>query len=181
MDKRSRSLLVIVAVVAVVAIIAVVAVVATGGDDGDGDDVVVAPTLTGEDYAGNPVTVTPGEDGPLMLVFLAHWCPHCNAEIPVLQEWEASGAIPEDLSIVGVSTAVAPDRPNYPPGEWLTRMGWTWPVLADDDEGTFAEQYGVTGFPYIVFIDADGAVTGIESGEQPISRLQELADQAVAA
>ena len=180
MDKRSRSLLVIAAVVAVVAIIAVVAIVVTGGDSDD-VDVVVAPTLTGEDYAGNSVTVAPGEDGPLMLVFLAHWCPHCNAEIPVLQEWEASGAIPEDLSIVGISTAVAPDQPNYPPDQWLTDMGWTWPVLADDEVGTFAEQYGVTGFPYLVFIGADGAVTATESGELPISRLQELADQAVAA
>ena len=83
---------------------------------------VVAPDRSpGKDYDGNPVTITPGEDGPLMLVFLAHWCPHCNAEIPVLQEWEASGAIPEDLSIVGVSTAVVRDRPNYPPGRVADR------------------------------------------------------------
>ena len=32
----------------------------------------------------------PATDGPMMVVFLAHWCPHCNAEIPVLN----SGATP---------------------------------------------------------------------------------------
>ena len=135
--------------------------------------------LSGQDYAGNDVEVVPGEDGPLMLVFLAHWCPHCNAEIPVLQEWEASGAIPEDLSIVGISTGVRPEAENYPPDEWLARMGWAWPVIADDD-GTLAELYGVQSFPYIVFIDEDGEIIGSTTGEQPISALQPLADEAVA-
>ena len=80
--------------------------------------------------------------------------------------------IPEDLQVVGVSTAVAPDAPNYPPGEWLADMGWTWPVIADDDELTAADAYGVTGFPYIVFIDADGNVTA--------TRLRRAADRRAA-
>ncbi len=58
-------------------------------------------------------------------------------------------------------------------------MGWTWPVIADDD-GTLAETYGVDSFPYIVFIDDDGVITATVSGEQPISELQPLADEAVA-
>ena len=177
---RSRTPLVIGALVAVVAVIAVAAILLAGGSDDDGDeDVVVAPPLSGQDYAGNDVEVVPGSDGPLMLVFLAHWCPHCNAEIPVLQQWEASGAIPEDLDIVGISTAVDPDAPNYPPGAWLEAMEWQWPVIADDD-GTLADLYGVDGYPYMVFIDDDGAITATVSGEQPIPELQALADAAVA-
>ena len=78
-----------------------------------------APALSGTDYAGEPVEITPGADGPMMVVFLAHWCPHCNDEIPVLQQWEADGGIPEDLQVVGVSTAVSAERPYYPPDEWL--------------------------------------------------------------
>ena len=150
-----------------------------GGDD-DSEEVVVAPPLVGQDYAGNEVEFVPGEDGPLMVVFLAHWCPHCNAEIPVLQQWEASGEIPDDLTIVGVSTAAREDAPNYPPDEWLETMGWEWPVIADDD-GTLAETYGVNAFPYMVFVGDDGAVTATVSGEQPISELQTLADAAVGA
>jgi thiol-disulfide isomerase/thioredoxin len=171
--------LVIGIVVVAVAAIALVAVLIAGGGDDDSDDVVVAPPLSGQDYAGNDVEVVPGEDGPLMLVFLAHWCPHCNAEIPVLQQWEASGEIPEDLSIVGISTAVDPTRPNYPPDQWLQTMGWEWPVIADDDS-TLAATYGVNAFPYMVFINDDGAVTATVTGEQPISELQPLADEAVA-
>lgn len=151
--------------------------------DGPSDPAIgqPAPTLRGSDYEGAAVDVVPGENGPMMVVFLAHWCPHCNDEMPVLQEWEASGAIPDELELVSVSTAVSAERPNYPPEEWLAEKGWTWPVLADDDELTAADAYGVTGFPFIVFLDADGNVTGRVSGEQPVEQLQALADATVGA
>jgi cytochrome c biogenesis protein CcmG/thiol:disulfide interchange protein DsbE len=139
-----------------------------------------APALTGSDYTGAPVAITPGADGPMMVVFLAHWCPHCNNEIPVLQEWAAQGGIPEGLQVVGVSTAVSAERPNYPPDAWLAEKGWEWPVLADDGELTAANAYGVSAFPFLTFIDADGNVTQRVSGELPIDELQVLADAAVA-
>jgi cytochrome c biogenesis protein CcmG, thiol:disulfide interchange protein DsbE len=139
-----------------------------------------APALSGADYAGTAVAVEPGTEGPMMVVFLAHWCPHCNEEIPVLQQWEEQGGIPEDLQVVGVSTAVSPDRPNYPPDEWLAEKGWAWPVLADDGELTAANAYGVTAFPFMTFIDADGNVTARASGELPIEELQSFAEAAVA-
>jgi cytochrome c biogenesis protein CcmG, thiol:disulfide interchange protein DsbE len=149
-----------------------------GGDDpGVG---LPAPTLHGTDYTGAEVSITPGTDGPLMVVFLAHWCPHCNDEIPVLLEWRDSGGIPEDLQIIGVSTAASEERPNYPPDEWLEEKGWTWPVLADDAELTAANTYGVTGFPYFVIVDADGNVAARGSGEISLEDLDALVDDAIA-
>ena len=139
-----------------------------------------APGLSGAAYAGNAVTIEPGTGGPMLVVVLAHWCPHCNNEIPVLQQWEEQGGIPEDLQVIGVSTAASPDRPNYPPGDWLAEMGWAWPVLADDAELTAANAYGVSAFPVLTFIDADGNVTARDSGELPIETLQQYADATVA-
>jgi cytochrome c biogenesis protein CcmG, thiol:disulfide interchange protein DsbE len=144
------------------------------------DDAAVgmkAPALHGTDYAGQPTDIVPGAGGPMMIVFLAHWCPHCNAEVPVLLEWRDSGAIPPDLQIFGVSTAVSPDRPNFPPGQWLEDKGWEWPVLADDVDFTAGAAYGVTGFPGFTLVDADGNVSARGSGEISIDDLQELVNQ----
>ena len=147
----------------------------------DSDPVIgsAAPALTGTDYDGTPTEIRPGSDGPMMLVFLAHWCPHCNDEIPVLNEWRDSGAIPEDLRIVGVSTGVDPERPNYPPDEWLVEKDWQWDVLADGPFDGSAppaalEAYGVTGYPFFTVIDADGNVAARGSGQLPIEQLEAL-------
>ena len=145
-----------------------------------------APIVAGYDYAGNRVTIDPATDGPTMVVLLAHWCPHCNAEIPVLNEWRDSGGVPEGLNIVGVSTGVSADAPNYPPDEWLTSMDWQWPVLVDD-EAPDAESpppamgaYGGTSYPTLVFIDADGLVRQRLSGEVPVDLFAPIAEALVA-
>jgi cytochrome c biogenesis protein CcmG, thiol:disulfide interchange protein DsbE len=138
---------------------------------------MAAPALHGTNYAGQATDIVPGTGGPMLVVFLAHWCPHCNEEIPVLLEWRDSGGIPSDLQIFGVSTAVSPERPNYPPGQWLQDKGWDWPVLADDVDFTAGIAYGVTGFPGFTLIDADGNVTARGSGEISIDDLQALVNE----
>jgi cytochrome c biogenesis protein CcmG/thiol:disulfide interchange protein DsbE len=129
-----------------------------------------APTMVGTDFAGNPVRVDAATDGPTMLVFLAHWCPHCNAEVPVLNGLRDAGRFPDDLNVIAVSTAVRPDRPNFPPSEWIDDVDWTYPVIADGVDmaaGTFLgpAAYGLDGFPFTVLIDADGNVAARWSGE----------------
>lgn len=145
-----------------------------------------APVLSGYDYAGDPVTIDPASDGPTLVVFLAHWCPHCNAEVPVLNDWRDSGDVPEGLNVVGVSTAAREGEENYPPDEWITDVDWTWPVLADGDistdegvDGVFDtafRAYGSTSFPTLAFVDGDGLLRWRLSGEVPISVIQQLVD-----
>jgi thiol-disulfide isomerase/thioredoxin len=101
-----------------------------------------------------------------MLVFLAHWCPHCNREVPELNKWRDSGDVPEGLQVVAVTTAVSADREHYPPSTWIRdEMGWTWPVLADSPDNDAAIAFGVSGFPFSVILDTDGTVLGRSSGE----------------
>jgi thiol-disulfide isomerase/thioredoxin len=138
------------------------------------------PAISGTNYAGEPVSITPGEDGPLMIVVMAHWCPHCNREVPVLLDWKASGDVPEGLTVVGLSTSVNADRPNFPPNEWLADLGWDWPVIADDIGQSGAVALGTTGYPYMVFVDAAGDVLARYSGELPVEAIQQLADATAA-
>ena len=140
---------------------------------------LVAPTIVGTTYTGEPIEIVPGEGGPMMLVFLAHWCPHCNAEIPVLNQWRDSGAIPGDLQVIGVSTGVSDERPNFPPAQWLAAKGWTWPALADDANASALQAYGGPSFPYFVVIGADGTVKARNVGELPVAQLTTLVDAAL--
>ena len=144
------------------------------------------PVVSGVDYEGNEIAIDPASDGPTMVVLLAHWCPHCDAEIPVLDEWRDAGEIPDGLNIVGVSTGVSADAPNYPPDEWLQEMDWQWPVLADDrapDADSPAPAmgaYGGTSYPTFVIVDADGRVRQRLTGAVPIDDLAPIVDDLMA-
>ena len=147
-----------------------------------GDDSTIglaAPILNGYAFDGSNLSVTPGDGKPYMLVFLAHWCPHCNREIPRLIEWQASGAVPADLQIIGVSTGVANDRPNYPPSQWVVEKGWPWPVMADSEAMDAARAYGVSGYPFFTIVGADGKVKVRGSGELEIDQLNQIVDAAL--
>ena len=152
------------------------------GEEPDDPSVgAIVPTLRGEDYSGNTTAIIPGQDGPLMIVVMAHWCPHCNDEVPDLVEWGTSGDVPDGLTVVGVSTAASDQAPNFPPGQWLQDLGWEWPVIADDADQTAAQALGVTGYPFIMFVDAEGALLYRVAAELPIDQVQQLAEAAAAA
>jgi cytochrome c biogenesis protein CcmG, thiol:disulfide interchange protein DsbE len=154
---------------------------ATEGDPAIG---VTAPIVSGLNFAGKEITLDPA-DGPYMVVFLAHWCPHCNAEVPRLNDWKRSGGVPDELNVIGVATAVSKTSPNYPPGEWFSNKGWGWPVLVDEADGDgaagkLAQAFGASGWPYFVIVGADGKVKVRVSGEVEANELQGIVDAALA-
>lgn len=128
------------------------------------------PVLVGIDLEGRPIRIDPANDGPTMLVFVAHWCPHCNDEIPKLNRMRSFAQFPDGLNVVAVSTAVGPDRPNWPPDEWLRDdLNWKYPTMLDGidmetESFVAATAYGVTGFPFTVLVDGDGTVLDRWSG-----------------
>lgn len=129
------------------------------------------PTLVAEDASGTVHTISPDIDGPYMLVFLAHWCPACNAEVPNLVELDDDGRIPADLAVYGVLTAISPDRPGFPPSEWIAGLDWPWVAVADGvdfdvdpPQWAAAEAFGLSAFPYVVLVD-DGVVVDRWAGE----------------
>jgi thiol-disulfide isomerase/thioredoxin len=138
-----------------------------------------APVLVGETFGGEPVRVDASVDGPTWVIFLAHWCPHCNDEIPVINQLRDDGRIPEGLNVVGISTAYTPDRPNWPPGEWLVDKGWTYTAVPDGIDtvvGAYigASAFGIGGFPFSVLLDGDGTVVARWAGERDAEALVSL-------
>ena len=141
----------------------------------DGDEAVglQAPVLSGETFEGDPIEI--GASGrPTVVIFLAHWCPHCQAEVPRVKAFIDEGQVPEGVDIVSVATSTADTQANYPPSAWLEREGWQPEVLVDEADGTAADAYGLTGFPYFVFLNADGTVNARISGEVDMGTFAEM-------
>lgn len=132
----------------------------TGADPAVGQ---VAPTVAGQSPAGQTVGIEPGS--PRLIVFLAHWCPHCNKEADALRAEIDGGLDPAGIDIV--LTGSAPDRENWPPSGWLASKGLLdLPTVADDSGSSISRAFGLTSFPFIVGVDAQGVVQFRAAGEQ---------------
>ena len=133
---------------------------------------LAAPLVDGYDYSGQPVSIAPTGRVTIVL-FAAHWCPHCQREIPVIQAWVDAGGKPADVDIVTVSTGIDATLPNYPPEAWFAREGWTAPVIVDPTN-TVAAAYGLASYPYFVILDGAGNVYARLSGEIPTDQLERV-------
>ena len=157
-------------------------------DSGGGADPAVglaAPVVDGLNFNGEKMSLN-SADGAYMVVFLAHWCPHCNAEVPRLLQWKHSGQVPADLRVIGVATAVSDTRPNYPPAQWFSNKGWEWPVMVDEKigdaaAGKAAAAFGASGWPYFIIVGKDGKVKVRVSGEISVADLNDVVTKAMAA
>lgn len=134
-------------------------VLAPPPQDGEADAATgtLAPTLTGTDIYGDPITI--GDDGRAkVIVFVAHWCPHCQAEVPVIAELVANGDLPDTLDLYIVSTAVFSDRDNYPATDWLRSSGLDAPIMLDAQSFDGLVAFGAGGFPYSVYLNSSNEV-----------------------
>jgi thiol-disulfide isomerase/thioredoxin len=147
-------------------------------ESGSADPAVgqTAPTVTGEDWNGNQFTIGPS-DSAKIVVMLAHWCPHCQRELPLIQDWVDSGGLPEGVELYGttVLTNRVRDGDTWPPQDWLVENGWTSPTIMDDQAGSIVEAYGMTGTPTYVVLGPDNENLGRLSGEIGLEGLNALA------
>lgn len=148
---------------------------------GEGPDGAVgrkAPTVTGTSIDGEPMTIEPGDGTPKAIVFLAHWCPHCQREVPTVVDWMEAGNLPQGVEVVGVATSIDRSRPNFPPQAWFERENWQVPTVVDGDSSVL-RAYGITTFPGWVLVDGEGNVvqrwTGETTPEQLSQRIGQLA------
>jgi len=141
-----------------------------------------APIVSGNGFTGTEIT-TDGAGTPTLLVFLAHWCPHCQREVPLLVQWEKDGKTPTGVDVIAVATGTDPANPNYPPSEWLAREEFPalWPVIADSNDKKAANAFGLSGYPYFVLVDAQGKVFKRASGEVAMDDLTAMINQMIGA
>jgi cytochrome c biogenesis protein CcmG/thiol:disulfide interchange protein DsbE len=135
-----------------------------------------APVVSGIDPDEVPTAIG-GSGEPTIVAFLAHWCPHCNAELPILVDLQEDGTF-DGVRTVAVLTGTNSAAPNYPPVPWLEESGWSGDVLLDDEQATAAAAYGLTSYPLLVALDAEGRVVARASGERSAEDVAAMADAA---
>lgn len=124
-----------------------------------------SPALSMRSSAGDRVDIG-ASDGPEVVVFLAHWCPACQEEVPSLVRFLRTSGLPEGLRLTVVLTGLDPSRPNWPPQDWLDSEGLVEGtygsgqvvVVVDDEAGTAMSSFGLSAYPAWAAIDAQGQV-----------------------
>jgi thiol-disulfide isomerase/thioredoxin len=126
--------------------------------DGGASSVVRQP-VDWSSYAGSPT----------VLAVWAPWCPHCQAELPVL-----SAAVEKypGLRLLGVVTSIG-QHPGPTADGYLAGEGLTFPSAIDDENGTLARALGVQAFPTLYLVGSDGKVAYAAEGEVPAATLQQ--------
>jgi thiol-disulfide isomerase/thioredoxin len=134
------------------------------------------PTLASDPAVGmvlGPVSVTsypegvqtvidPADGRPRVWLVWAHWCPHCQAELPALAGVFDQIAV-STVDLVTISTNQDPARGN-PQDEYLATAEFPFPVYIDSGNAA-AGQMGVVSFPSWMITNGDGAVVSRWSGE----------------
>lgn len=132
---------------------------------------LTAPRLVGTDFDGSEVVIE-ADGRPKAVYFIAHWCSHCQVEVPAVQGLVDSGAVPEGMDLYAVSTSVSAGRGNHPPLRWLEDENWTVPTIRDTENSEALISYGSGGFPYVVYLDGDNNVLARSSGELDTAGIQ---------
>ena len=136
---------------------------------------LVAPSLVGISFDGSEVRIEPSTRFTV-LMFLAHWCPHCQDEVESLGPYFAGEPLPDNVAAFAIATGTDEKRPNYPPSEWLSPDAWSIPVLVDTADSQAAAAFGLNAFPFWVVLDPDGVVLARTAGSLPVASVEALFD-----
>ena len=129
-----------------------------------------APDFSLQTLDGRTVELSDYQGQVVLLNTWATWCPPCRAEMPDLEayyrEHQADGFV-----VLAVNSQESADTV----AAYLEDHDFTFPVLLDTD-GVVMKRYGIHGLPTSFFIDRDGNVHGVWSGQLSPARLRELVD-----
>ncbi len=129
-----------------------------------------------EYYTETEMTVNPADGTARAWLIWAHWCPHCQRELPPLSDWYAENADQyPNVELISVTSSIDPARGN-PLEPYLDELQLPFPVIVDPDL-TLAEQFGLSAYPFWVFTAGDGSTLLRIAGFLEIDQVAEIFNQ----
>ena len=129
-----------------------------------------------EYYTETEMTVNPADGTARAWLIWAHWCPHCQRELPPLSDWYGENADQyPNVELISVTSSIDPARGN-PLEPYLDELQLPFPVIVDPDL-TLAEQFGLSAYPFWVFTAGDGSTLLRIAGFLEIDQVAEIFNQ----
>ncbi len=109
---------------------------------------------------------------PTVVVFFASWCPHCQAEAPLLKQVAADNPDVQVIMMGVYSRESADDIYGFTQKYNLPFTAYTDPSV--NDAGKAAAVWGIYQYPTIYAVDKSGTIRDTITGEAPNTRVNEL-------
>lgn len=129
----------------------------------------LAPPLSLPDLNGRMVSLASLRGHPLYLNFWNTWCPPCRGELPALERLHKTQG--KRLLIVGVNLTVAEKSPAVVRAFALSHH-LTYTILLDQ-KGVSTGAYLLKYIPVSVFVDAQGVVRQMVTGEMTYAQMKQ--------
>jgi peroxiredoxin len=111
-----------------------------------------APDFTLKNLSGQTFKLSSHKGKPVLLIFIATWCPSCRSELPHYQNiYETYGQ--KGLEVVMIDIQESKETVS----RLASRYRIPYRILLDE-QGNVAGTYGIIGVPAMILIDKDGKV-----------------------
>ena len=129
-----------------------------------------------EYYSETEMTIDPSDGTARAWLVWAHWCPHCQRELPPLSDWYTENASDyPNVELISISSSIDPTRGN-PLEPYLDELQLPFPTILDPDLA-LAEQFGLSAYPFWVFTAGDGTTLLRVAGFLEIDQVAEILTQ----
>lgn len=127
-----------------------------------------APDFTLTDLEDKSLSLSDLKGKAVILNFWASWCTPCRQEMPALQDvyqsWKDKGVI-----VLGVNIGESKVTANG----FMNRVGATFPSVLDPDRNVTLNLYKVGPIPSTFFIDKNGIIRHIYTGQMNYGYIEE--------
>lgn len=122
---------------------------------------------------GQEITLSKLTGKPVLLTFFLTTCSHCQAESASLNKVFNKYHVSKELQILAVAPRID-SRENLV--KFIDEYQITYPIL-HDQENQVLKLYGVIAVPHNIFIDREGKVKRVVTGEVDLTTLEESLEE----